>query len=52
VRKPEENKLHARPGRRWEDNKMDHNEIRLVNFAQDRDKWQALVNTVLNLQVP
>jgi len=52
VRKPEE-KLHARPGHRWEDNnKMDHNEIRWVYFAQDRDKWQALVNTVMNLQVP
>jgi hypothetical protein len=23
-----------------------------VHMAQDRDQWQALVNTVMNLQVP
>jgi len=23
-----------------------------VHLAQDRDQWQALVNTVMNLQVP
>jgi hypothetical protein len=22
-----------------------------INLAQDRDQWQALVNTVMNLQV-
>jgi len=31
---------------------MDRNEIRWVHFAQDRDKWQAVVNTVMSLQVP
>ena len=25
---------------------------RWIELAQDRDKWQALVNTVMNLQVP
>jgi hypothetical protein len=36
---------------------MDLNEISLVrmdwfNLAHDRDKWQAIVNTVMNLLFP
>jgi hypothetical protein len=23
-----------------------------INLAQDRDRWQAVVNTMMNLQVP
>jgi hypothetical protein len=43
---------------RWEDKiKMDHQEVGCgsmdwVELAQDRDRWQALVNAVMNLQVP
>jgi hypothetical protein len=43
---------------RWEDNiKMDLREIGFgnvdwINLAQDRDRWRALVNTVMNLRVP
>jgi len=43
---------------RWEDNiRMDLEEIginggNLVDSAQDRDYWRALVNAALNLQVP
>jgi hypothetical protein len=47
-----------RPRRRWEDNiEMDLGEIRFgdvdwIHWAQDRDRWRALVNTVMNLRVP
>jgi hypothetical protein len=48
----------GRPRRRWEDNiKMDLREMGFgdvdwINLAQNRDTWQALVNTVMNLRVP
>jgi hypothetical protein len=48
----------GRHRRRWEDNiKMDLRGIRFgdvdwIHWAQDRDKWWALVNTVMNLWVP
>jgi hypothetical protein len=43
---------------RWEDNiKMDLQELRCgdivwIEVAQDRDRWRALVNAVMNLRVP
>jgi hypothetical protein len=43
---------------RWEDNiKMDLREIgfgdvECIHLAQDRDRWRAFVNTVMNLRVP
>jgi hypothetical protein len=46
------------PRRRWEDNiKMDLREAGCgradwVDLAQDRDRWRALVYTVMNLRVP
>ena len=48
----------GRERRRWEDNiKMDLEEAgrgcgELMELAQDRDRWQALVSTVMNFQVP
>jgi hypothetical protein len=26
--------------------------VDLIDMAQDRDQWRALVNTVLNLRIP
>jgi hypothetical protein len=46
------------PRRRWEDNiKIDLKEmgcvsIDLIELAQDRERWRALVNAVMNLRVP
>ena len=48
----------GRPGRRWEDNiKMDLQEVGCgdmdwINLAHNKDRWQALVNAVLNLWFP
>jgi hypothetical protein len=45
-------------GRRWEDNiKMNlgyigFGYVDLIHLAQDRDRWRALVNTVMSLPVP
>jgi hypothetical protein len=57
VRRPEGRPL-GRTRRRWEDNiQMDLREIGFgdmdwIHWAQDRDMWRALVNTVMNLRVP
>jgi len=58
VRKPEGKRPLVRPRRRWKDNiKMDLQDVGcggrdLIELAQDRDRWWALVNEVLNLRVP
>jgi len=57
VGKPEEKRPLGRPRRRWEDNiKMDLREVGRggdwIELAQDRGRWRALVNTVLNFRVP
>ena len=57
VGKPDRKRPLGRPRHRWEDNiKMDLQEVGCggmdwIELAQDRDRWQALVN-VMNLQVP
>ena len=51
-------KPRGRRRRKWEDNiKMDLQEVGWggmdwTDLAQDRDRWRALVNAVMNLQVP
>jgi hypothetical protein len=53
VRKPEGKRPMRRPRHRWEDNiKMDLQEVGCgsmdwIELAQDRDRWQELVNTVI-----
>jgi hypothetical protein len=50
--------LKGRPRRKWEsDTKVDLTEVRFgdvdwIYLPQGRDRWRALVNTVINLLVP
>jgi len=42
----------GRSRRRWEDNiKMDLQEVDWIDLAQDRARWRALVNAVMNRRV-
>jgi hypothetical protein len=56
--KPEGKRPLGRPRRKWIDNfKMDLLETGLnvvdwIDMAQDRYRWRALVNSVMNLRVP
>jgi hypothetical protein len=58
VGNPEGKRPLARPRRRWVDNiAMNLRKIGLdgrdwIDLAQDRDQWRALVNTLMNLQIP
>ena len=58
VGKPEGKRPLGRPRRRWKDNiKMNLQEVGYggtdwVDLAQDRDRWRAFVNAVMNLRFP
>jgi hypothetical protein len=55
---PERERPLGRPRRRWVDNiRMDLGEVGWgdvgwIGLGQDRDRWRALVNAVMNLRVP
>jgi hypothetical protein len=57
VGKPEGKRPLGRPRRRWEDGtKMDLGEtgwegVEWIHLAQDRGRWRAVVNVVMNLRV-
>ena len=58
VRKPEGKRQLGKPRRRWEENiKLNLQEVGRgsmdwIELAQDRERWRALVNAVINLRVP
>jgi len=58
VGKPEGKRPLGRLKLRWEDNiKMDLQEVECgsmdwIELAQDRDRWWACVNAIINLQLP
>ena len=58
VGKPEGKRTLGRPRHRWENNiKMDLQKVgcggmEWIDLVQDRDRWRAVVNAVMNLRVP
>jgi hypothetical protein len=58
VGKPEGKRPLGRPRRRWVGNirmglgEVGWGDVDWIDLAQDRNRWRALVNSVLNLRVP
>jgi hypothetical protein len=58
VGKPEGKRPIGRPRRRWVDNirmdlvEMGWDDVDWIGLAKDRNRWRALMNSVLNLRVP
>jgi hypothetical protein len=58
VAKPEGRRPLGRPRRKWVDNirmnlgEVGWGDVDWIGLAQDRNRWRAVVNSVLNLRVP
>jgi hypothetical protein len=57
VGEPEGKRPLGRPTRRWVDNiktdlKIGWDGMDWIDLAQNRDRWRALVNAIMNLRVP
>jgi hypothetical protein len=58
VGKPEGKRQLRRPRRRWVDNirmnlgEVGSGDVDRIGLAKDMNRWRAVVNSVLNLQVP
>jgi hypothetical protein len=58
VAKPKGKRPLERPRRRWVHNigmdlgEVGWSDVDWIGLAKDRDRWRALVNSVLNLRVP
>jgi hypothetical protein len=57
VRKPGEKKPLGKPRRRWDNINMGLQEVGCggmdwIELAEDRDRWRAHVNAVMNIRVP
>jgi hypothetical protein len=58
VEKPEGKRPIGRPRSRWVDNirtdlgEVEWGSVDWIGVAQDRDRWKALANSVMNLRIP
>jgi hypothetical protein len=58
VGKPEGKRPLGRPRRRWVDNigmdlgEVGRGDVDWIGLFQDRNRWRAIVNSVLNVRVP
>jgi hypothetical protein len=57
VTKPKGKRPYGIPRCRWDDIRLDLREVGgegvdWMHLAQDKDQWQAVVNTIMNLHIP